>query len=58
MQTAEIASKLKDAEPTIVLGPKASASKLLPMIPMIANSISGAEEPIDHKSLNTCPHDL
>ena len=45
MQTAEMASKLKDAEPTMVLGPRASASKLLPTIPIIANRISGAEEP-------------
>ena len=45
MQTAEMMSKLKDAEPTMVLGPRASASKLLPTIPTIANRISGAEEP-------------
>ena len=52
MQTAEIASKLKEADPTIVLGPRASASKLLAMIPMIANKISGAEEPeCKHESI-------
>ena len=45
MQTAEMASRLNEAEPTIVLGPRASASKLLPTIPIIANRISGADEP-------------
>ena len=45
MQTAEMASKLKDAEPTMVLGPRASDSKLFPTIPIIAKRISGADEP-------------
>ena len=45
IHTAEIARRLKEAEPTIVLGPSASASKLFPIIPMIARSISGADEP-------------
>ena len=45
MQTAEMARRLKEAEPTMVLGPRAAASKLFPTIPIIANRISGAEEP-------------
>ena len=45
IQTAEMASRLKEAEPTMVLGPRASASKLLPTIPIIANRISAADEP-------------
>ena len=44
-QTAEMASRLKAADPTMVLGPRASDSKLLPIIPMMAKRISGAEEP-------------
>ena len=51
MQTAEIANKLKEAEPTMVLGPKASASKLLPMIPTIASIISGADDPTEKYSM-------
>ena len=43
--TAEMASRLKEAEPTMVLGPRASASKLFPIIPITARRISGAEEP-------------
>ena len=44
-QTAEMASRLKAADPTMVLGPRASDSKLFPIIPMMAKRISGAEEP-------------
>ena len=47
MQTAEMASRLKDAEPTMVLGPSFSDSKLFPMIPITARRISGAEDPLD-----------
>ena len=45
MQTAEMARRLKEAEPTMVLGPSLSDSKLFPTIPITANMISGAEEP-------------
>ena len=45
IQTAEIASRLKAADPTIVLGPRASDSKLFPTTPMTAKQISGAEDP-------------
>ena len=47
MQTAEMASRLKEAEPTMVLGPSFSDSKLFPMIPITARRISGADEPGD-----------
>ena len=52
MQTAEMASRLKAAEPTMVLGPRASDSKLLPIIPITANRISGADEPEINKFRN------
>ena len=45
MQTADMPSRLKAAEPTIVPGPRASASNPLPTTPMMARRISGAEEP-------------
>ena len=45
MQTAEMPSRLKAAEPTMVPGPSASASKPLPTTPTMASRISGAEEP-------------
>jgi len=44
-QTAEIARRLKAAEPTIVPGPSSPDSKLFPTISMIESKISGAEEP-------------
>ena len=43
--TAEMASKLYAAEPTMVLGPSGSDSKPLPITPITARHISGAEEP-------------
>ena len=46
MHTADITSRLKEAEPTIVLGPRASALNPFPTIPIIAKRISGAEEPV------------
>ena len=49
MHTAEMASRLKEAEPTMVLGPKASDSNLFLMIPTTARRISGAEEPGEEK---------
>ena len=47
MQTAEMASRLKEADPTMVLGPSFSDSKLFPMIPITARRISGAEDPMN-----------
>ena len=47
MQTAEMASRLKEAEPTMVLGPSFSDSNPLPMIPITARRISGADDPGD-----------
>ena len=59
MQTAEMASRLKEADPTMVLGPSASDSKLFPMIPITARRISGAEDPGDRGIWNICQfHDL
>ena len=57
MQTAEMASRLKEAEPTMVLGPSFSDSNPLPMIPITARRISGADDPgdkevVDEKSKN------
>ena len=46
IQTAEIARRLKDAEPTIVLGPNLSDLNSFPTIPMTASRISGAEDPV------------
>ena len=43
--TAEIHSKLKAAEPTMVPGPNSPASMLLPTISMTLSRISGAEDP-------------
>ena len=43
--TAEIHSKLKAAEPTIVPGPNSPASKLFPTISMMLSKISGADDP-------------
>uniref|UniRef100_A0A0K2VB80 Uncharacterized protein n=1 Tax=Lepeophtheirus salmonis TaxID=72036 RepID=A0A0K2VB80_LEPSM len=43
--TAEIAKRLNAAEPTIVPGPSSPASKLFPVISMMDNRISGADEP-------------
>ena len=45
MQTAQMASRLKAADPTIVPGPSSPLSKLLPMISMQESRISGAELP-------------
>jgi hypothetical protein len=45
MQTADMPSRLKAAEPTMVPGPSASASNPFPTTPTIASRISGAEEP-------------
>ena len=44
-QTAEMANKLKAADPTIVPGPSSPDSKLFPTISMIESRISGADEP-------------
>ena len=44
-QTAEIHSKLKAAEPTMVPGPNSPASNPLPTISITLSKISGAEEP-------------
>lgn len=45
IQTALMPIRLKAAEPTIVPGPSAPDSKLLPTISIIERRISGAEEP-------------
>ena len=57
MQTAEIASRLKAADPTIVLGPRASDSKLLPITPITAKQISGAEDPELGNHFNSYEYD-
>ena len=45
MHTAEMTSRLKAAEPTMVPGPSSPASNLFLMISMQERRISGAEEP-------------
>ena len=57
MQTAEIASRLKAADPTIVLGPRASDWKLLPITPITAKQISGAEDPELENHFNPYEYD-
>lgn len=43
--TAEMASRLYAAEPTMVLGPSGSDWNPFPITPITARHISGAEEP-------------
>ena len=45
MQMAEMTSRLKAADPTMVPGPSSPASKFLPMISMTDSRISGADVP-------------
>ena len=45
MQTAQMASRLKAADPTMVPGPSSPLSNLLPTISMQESRISGAELP-------------
>ena len=45
MQMAEMTSRLKAADPTMVPGPSSPATKFLPMISMTDSRISGADVP-------------